>query len=62
MKISARNQIAGTVAAVQKGAVNAVVSIEVAPGKIVKADITCEAVEDLGLEVGKPCIAIVKAI
>ena len=61
MKISARNQFAGTIASVEKGAVNAVVAIEVAPGKIIKADITCEAVEDLGLEAGKPAIAVVKA-
>ena len=61
MKISARNQFAGTVVSVEKGAVNAVVAIEVAPGKNIKADITCEAVEDLGLEAGKPAIAVVKA-
>lgn len=61
MKISARNQFAGTVTSVEKGAVNAVVAIEVAPGKTVKADITCEAVDELGLEAGKPCVAVVKA-
>ena len=61
MKISARNQFAGTVESVEKGAVNAVVTIRVAEGKAIKADITCEAVEDLGLEAGKACTAVVKA-
>lgn len=32
MKLSARNQIKGTVVSVEKGAVNGVVKIEVAPG------------------------------
>ena len=61
MKISARNQFAGTVVSVEKGAVNAVIAIEVAPGKNIKADITCEAVDDLGLEAGKPAVAFVKS-
>ena len=61
MKISARNQFAGTVVSVEKGAVNAVVAIKVAEDKVIKADITCEAVEELGLEAGKECVAVIKA-
>lgn len=60
MKISARNQIKGTIIKVQEGAVNGVVTIE-ANGKPIKADITMEAIKDLGLEVDKEAYAIVKA-
>ena len=61
MKISARNQFAGTVVSVEKGAVNAVVAIKVAEDKVIKADITCAAVEELGLQAGKECVAVIKA-
>ncbi|WP_251212609.1 TOBE domain-containing protein [Adlercreutzia murintestinalis] len=60
MKISARNQLKGTVSNIQEGAVNGVVTIDVHDTKI-KADITMEAIRDLGLEVGKEASAIVKA-
>ncbi|MEQ3361778.1 TOBE domain-containing protein [Raoultibacter massiliensis] len=60
MKISARNQLAGTVAAVKEGAVNGVVTIKVGDHTI-KSDITMEAIKDLGLIEGKKAIAIIKA-
>lgn len=60
MKISARNQLAGTVAAVKEGAVNGVVTIKVGDHTI-KSDITMEAIKDLGLVEGKEAIAIIKA-
>lgn len=60
MKISARNQLAGTISAIKEGAVNGVVAIEVGE-QIVKSDITMEAIRDLGLAEGKKAIAIVKA-
>ncbi|WP_417144718.1 TOBE domain-containing protein [Raoultibacter massiliensis] len=60
MKISARNQLAGTVAAVKEGAVNGVVTIKVGDHTI-KSDITMEAIKDLGLVEGKKAIAIIKA-
>jgi molybdopterin-binding protein len=37
------------------------VRLEIAPGQIVTASITNEAVEDLGLKAGGTAIAIVKA-
>ena len=61
MKISARNAIKGTVKSVREGAVNAVVVICCGNHNPIKADITMEAVKDLGLEEGKECFAIVKA-
>ena len=60
MKISARNQLKGTIANVTEGAVNGVVSISLGDATI-KANITMEAVEQLGLAEGKEACAIIKA-
>ncbi len=61
MKISARNILSGTVVAVTKGATTAHVVIEVGGGQRITSSITNEAVDDLGLAVGKPAKAIVKS-
>ena len=61
MKISARNIIKGTVKSVKEGAVNAVVTICRGNHNPVKANITMDAVRELGLEEGKECYAVVKA-
>lgn len=60
-KVSARNQLAGTVVAVKPGAVNSEVDIELGGGEIVAATVTNESVETLGLSVGQPATAIFKA-
>lgn len=60
MKISARNQIAGTILDVHKGATTSHVVINVGGAKIF-ASITNEAVAELGLETGKKAIAVIKA-
>lgn len=59
--ISARNQIAGTIVEVKKGAVNGHVAIETADGSKIKGSITNEAIESLGLAEGQPALAIVKS-
>ena len=51
MKISACNMLKGTVSSIQEGAVNGVVTIDLHDTKV-KADITMEAIRDLGLKVG----------
>lgn len=61
MKISARNQLKGTIKNVQEGAVNGVVTICLGENNKVKADITMEAIKDLGLAEGKEAYAVVKA-
>ena len=61
MRISARNQLHGTVVSIEKGAVNGVVKIEVAPGVIITSSITNAAIEELGLAEGKKAVAVVKA-
>jgi len=60
MKLSARNQLKGTVDNVTEGAVNGVVTVKVGD-EAVTADITMEAIKDLGLESGKDATVIVKA-
>lgn len=59
-RISARNQFKGTVAEVRRGAVNAIVTIDIGDG-LVKADVTNEAIDDLDIEEGSQVIAMVKA-
>jgi len=61
MKISARNQLKGKIIEVKKGATTAHVRLEIAPGQIVTAAITNEAVEELGLKSGDAAIALIKA-
>jgi molybdopterin-binding protein len=60
MKLSARNQLTGTVKAINKGAAIANVELDVNGQRLV-ASITVEAVEQLGLEEGSSVTAIVKA-
>jgi len=60
MRISARNQIKGTVVEVKKGATTAHVRLGIG-GTIVTASITNEAVDELGLKVGQTAYAIIKA-
>ncbi|NPD32038.1 TOBE domain-containing protein [Eggerthellaceae bacterium zg-997] len=59
--ISARNQLVGTVANIERGAVNGLVAIEVNGGATLRASITNEAIEALGLAAGAPAVAVVKA-
>jgi len=61
MKLSARNQLEGVISEIRKGAVTSIVKIEVRNPAIVCATITNEAVDELGLRVGAPAVAIIKA-
>jgi molybdate transport system regulatory protein len=61
LKTSARNHLRGTVSRMIKGAVNTEVSMQTTGGLTVNAIITNESAETLGLDVGKPVSAIVKA-
>ena len=60
-KISARNQLAGRVVEVRKGATTAHVKVDLGNGVIVTASITNEAVDDLQLANGDNVVAIIKA-
>ena len=61
MKLSARNQLRGTVAGVQKGQTTGHVRIDIGNGVIITASITNEAVDELGLKAGVKAIAVIKA-
>jgi molybdopterin-binding protein len=61
MKLSARNQIKGTVVAVQKGQTTGHVRIDIGQGIIITSSITNEAIDDLDLKVGDEAIAVIKA-
>jgi molybdopterin-binding protein len=60
MKISARNQLSGTVTKVNEGAAIANVEVDV-NGQRVVSSITVEAVRELGIEEGSAVTVIVKA-
>ncbi|WP_398475670.1 molybdopterin-binding protein [Tardiphaga sp.] len=61
MRISARNQIKGTVLEVTKGATTSHVRVDIGGGQVVTSSITNEAVADLALKVGGKVIVVVKA-
>jgi molybdopterin-binding protein len=61
LKLSARNQFAGTILEVRKGVTTTHVRIEVAPDVVFTASITNESAEELGLAVGGRAVAVVKA-
>ena len=61
MKTSARNQFRGRVSYLEKGAVNSEVKLDLGEGLEIFAIITNEAVDDLGLVVGKEALALIKA-
>ncbi len=60
MKLSARNQLKGTVVEIVKGATTAHVRIDIG-GAILTASVTNEAIDELKLATGQPAIAVVKA-
>lgn len=61
MKLSARNQIKGTVKSVTKGQTTAHVAIDIGGGVLITASITNEAVDELALKVGDAAVAVIKA-
>ncbi len=60
MKLSARNQMAGKVVEIRRGAAIANVVLDVGGQRLV-ASITVEAVDELGLTEGGTATAVVKA-
>ncbi|MFW5729890.1 MAG: TOBE domain-containing protein [bacterium] len=61
MRLSARNQLKGTVKKITEGAVNSEVVLEIAPGVEVTAVITKASVSSLGLKEGGTAYAVIKA-
>ena len=61
MRISARNQIKGTVVEVKKGATTSHVRVDIGGGQIVTSSITNEAVDELGIKTGGKVTVVIKA-
>lgn len=61
MKLSARNQIHGTVLRITKGATTSHVTVDIGSGQTITSSITNEAVDELALREGQKAIVVVKA-
>jgi molybdopterin-binding protein len=61
MRISARNQIKGTVVEVTKGATTSHIRVDIGGGQIMTSSITNEAVAELGIKAKSAVVVVVKA-
>lgn len=61
MKISARNQLRGTITAIKPGLVTAKVTIDIGGGNSISAVITTDSVEEMDLKPGDEVVAIIKS-
>lgn len=61
MKISARNQLSGTVSVITSGAVNGQIKVDIGGGNVITSNITEEAIADPGLQVGDSVTVLIKA-
>jgi molybdopterin-binding protein len=61
MKLSARNQLKGTIVEIQDGAVNGIVKIDLGGGNVISSVITMSSIRELGLKVGGTDHAVIKA-
>jgi molybdate transport system regulatory protein len=59
--LSARNQLAGTVSRVARGAVSTIVAVGLPGGEVITATVTNDAADALGLQAGQGATAIFKA-
>lgn len=62
MRLCAQNQFKGKVVEIKKGAVNAIVKVDIGGGHIITATNSINGVEELGLEVGKDAYVVFKAM
>jgi molybdopterin-binding protein len=61
LKLSTRNQLAGTVASITQGEAMAVVKVQLDGGQVITSSITKEAVDDLELTAGSKVLVLVKS-
>ena len=61
LTLSARNKLSGTIVDINRGAVNAIVKVELPSKIVITSSITLEAVDELDLTVGTEATAVVKA-
>ncbi|WP_368075775.1 molybdopterin-binding protein [uncultured Clostridium sp.] len=62
LALSARNKLSGTIIEINRGAVNAIVKVELPSKVVITSSITLEAVDELDLTVGTEATAVIKAI
>lgn len=60
-QLSARNQLAGTVSRIERGAVSSLLVLTLPGGAAITASVTNEGVDALALQVGTPATAVFKA-
>lgn len=60
-QLSARNQLAGTISRIERGAVSSLVVLTLPGGGSITATVTNEGVDALGMAVGTPATAVFKA-
>ena len=61
MRLSTRNQLAGTVESVEAGSVMSTVKVRLTGGDLITASITLEATKELDLAPGRPVTVLVKS-
>jgi molybdopterin-binding protein len=61
MRLSARNQLKGTVVEVKRGATTSHVRVDIGGDKIVTSSITNEAVDELGIKGNDDVTVVIKA-
>ena len=61
MKLSARNQLKGTILKVEEGLITSKVTLDLGNGNIVSAIISIDAIADLDLKVVDIAIAVIKS-
>ncbi|MFC0877217.1 molybdopterin-binding protein [Saccharicrinis sp. FJH2] len=61
MKLSARNNLAGTIKSIDEGLITSKVVIDLGNGNEIVSIISKDAINDLQLKVGEPAFAIVKS-
>lgn len=61
MRLSARNQLKGTVTAIKEGVVTAEIVVRLPGGEEIVSVITIESVRNLGIGLGSEVTAIVKS-
>lgn len=61
MRLSARNQIKGTVVEIQEGAVNGIVILDIGGGNQIVSTISMDSIKSLGLKPGASAYAVIKA-
>jgi molybdate transport system regulatory protein len=61
LRTSARNCLQGVISQREDGMVNSEIGLELAPGQTITAIVTRQSANALGLDVGKPAMALIKA-